>query len=82
MGVSSFVVVSLENGFRLCAWLIAKLAHKHTLNMQTHKHMDSFCLLYMAITMVTQCTEHNRGGIFLSFKDMETTMGTAKGGKN
>lgn len=36
----------------------------------------------MAITMVTQCTEHNRAGIFLSFKGMETTIGMTKGGKD
>lgn len=79
VGVSLFIVAFLENSFRLCVWLIALLlAHEHTLYMQTH----TFCLLYMAITMVTKCTEHNRGGIFLSFKGMETTIGMTKGGRN
>lgn len=71
VGVASFAVVSLENSFRICARLIAR----------PHTRARRLRLRYMAITMVTKCTEHNRGGIFLSFKGEETTIGTTKGGK-
>lgn len=72
-----------QNSFRLCAWLIALLlAHKHTLYMYTHAPTHAYILIFlaphMAITMVTKCTEHNRGGIFLSFKYMKTTIWTAR----
>lgn len=81
--VFRFIFVFLGNSFRLCAWLIALLlAHEHTLYMHIHsrRHVHTFILLALhGNRHGNKMYRTQSGGIFLSLKCMETTIGTTKG---